>query len=65
MRGNIFIMHDEMVIYKYACMYIYKKYTRRSMNDIFSISIVFHQFFTVFQIYLVYDIRMEKAHSYE
>ena len=48
----------------HACIFIRNK-TRRSMNDIFLISIVFHQFFTVFQIYLVYDIRMEKAHSYE
>ena len=58
-------MHDVITKYKYACMYIYEKQKRNSINDIFSISVVFHQFFTVFQIYLVYDIRMEKANSYE
>ena len=58
-------MHDKKIKYKYACMYIYEKYIRKSINDIVSISVVFHQFFTVFQIHLVYDIRMEKANGYE
>ena len=59
------MMHDVMVIYRYACMCFYKNYKRKSINNSFSISVVFHQFFTVFQIHLVYDIRMEKVNGYE
>ena len=57
-------MHDEKINYKYACMYIYKNNKRKSTNDIVSISVVFHQFFTIFQIHLVYDIRMENENYY-